>query len=142
MSGVEDDGEDPAFPLWEEADGHEPPAPFERRICWRKNDDDDDTAEIPVVLWSGEVLLNNGRGVAGPFGVDRARAEAWAIATARAMPADQVFGAQLVEYLCAESHVAALIAEGEREYRRLNRYCASPVQSGSVILIDLPQRPR
>jgi hypothetical protein len=44
---------------WPESAGHD--------ITWQQAEDCEDTTEPAVVLWWGEVLLNIGRGWAGPF---------------------------------------------------------------------------
>jgi len=59
--------------------------------------------EPAVVLWSGEVLLKTGRGVAGPFYTHQSAAAAWAFSTALGMPRAEVFGAQLVRWLCSNT---------------------------------------
>jgi hypothetical protein len=48
-----------------------------RDITWQHAEDYKDTTEPAVVLWSGEVLLNIGRGLAGPFYTHQSAAAAW-----------------------------------------------------------------
>ena len=110
-------------------------------IRWREDGQSAEVAEPGGRLWSGEVLLNSGEGVAGPFSAEPSAAESWAVSTALAMPPKDVYGAQLVAYLCAERWVAGLLAEGDAEFRRLNRFQVSPVRIVSVATLPLPGSP-
>ncbi len=94
--------------------------------------------EKSVVLWSGEVLLNNGRGVSGPFYRDEMAARAWAFSTALSTPEVEVCAAQVVAYRCAESKVPTLLTDGDAEYRRFHRFVMPPVRSGMVHPVRLP----
>jgi hypothetical protein len=55
-------------------------------------------------------------------------ARAWAFSTALALPAGEVFDAQVVPYACAHSCAPALMRGGEKEFRRVNRFWASPLR--------------
>ena len=110
-------------------------------IRWREDGQSAEVAEPGVRLWSGEVLLNNGEGVAGPFSAEPSAAESWAVSTALTMSREEVYGAQLVAYLCAERWADGLVVEGDAEFRRLNRFQVSPVRIVSVATLPLPGFP-
>jgi hypothetical protein len=93
-----------------------------RDITWQQTEDSEDVMEPAVVLWSGEALLKTGRGLAGPFYTHQSAAAAWAFSTALGMPRAEVFGAQLVRWLCSKSKADLLLAGGGPEFRRLNLF--------------------
>jgi hypothetical protein len=111
-----------------------------RDITWQQAEDSEDTTEPAVVLWSGEVLLKTGMGVAGPFYTHQSAAAAWAFSTALGMAPAEVFGAQLVRWLCAESKADLLLVSGDGEFRRLNRFLMAPIRTAAVFPIALPGR--
>jgi hypothetical protein len=102
----------------------------------------EDVTEPAVVLWSGEVLLKTGRGLAGPFYTHQSAAAAWAFSTAIGMPRAEVFGAQLVRWLCAKSNADSLFIRGDSEFRRLNRFWMAPIRTAAIFQIALPGRER
>jgi hypothetical protein len=110
-------------------------------IAWSETQHSAEISEPAVVLWSGEVLLTTGQGIAGPFYVDEPAARAWAFSTALSMPSDEVFGGQVVGYLCAESKAASLLAGGDAAFARLNRFRTPPVRGRSVVPFPLPGKP-
>jgi len=109
-----------------------------RDITWQQAEDSEDTTEPAVVLWSGEVLLSIGGGSAGPFYAHQSAAAAWAFSTALGMRRAAVFGAQLVRWLCAKSKADLLLAGGDREFRRLNRFWMAPIRTAAVFPIAIP----
>lgn len=111
-----------------------------RDITWQQAEDSEETTEPAVVLWSGEVLLKTGMGVAGPFYTHQSAAAAWAFSTALGMAPAEVFGAQLVRWLCSESKADLLLVSGDGEFRRLNRFLMAPIRTAAVFPIALPER--
>jgi len=111
-----------------------------RDITWQQTEDSEDVTEPAVVLWSGEALLKTGRGLAGPFYTHQSAAAAWAFSTALGMPRAEVFGAQLVRWLCAKSKANLLLPGGDSEFRRLNRFWMAPIRTAAVFQIPLPGR--
>jgi hypothetical protein len=109
-----------------------------RDITWQRAEDSEDVTERTVVLWSGEVLLKSGKGLAGPFYTHQSAAAAWAYSTALGMRRAEVFGAQLVRCLCAKSKAGLLLASGDREFLRLNRFWMAPIRTAAVFPIALP----
>ena len=114
-----------------EAAGHE--------MVWQEADDAVARIEPACRLWAGEVTLKSSRGISGPFYVYVMAARAWAISTALALPAGEVFEAQVVPYACARGCAPALMRGGEEEFRRVNRFWASPLRPlGEPCAISLP----
>ena len=111
-----------------------------RDITWQQAEGSEETTEPAVVLWSGEVLLKTGMGVAGPFYTHQSAAAAWAFSTALGMAPAEVFGAQLVRWLCSESKADLLLVSGDGEFRRLNRFLMAPIRTAAVFPIALPER--
>ena len=109
-----------------------------RDITWQQVQDSEGLTEPAVVLWSGEVLLKTGRGVAGPFYTHQLAAAAWAFSTALGMQREEVFSAQLVRWLCAKSRAALLIENGDSELRQLSRFWMAPIRTTAVSPITLP----
>ena len=109
-----------------------------RDITWQQAEDSEYLTEPAVVLWSGEVLLKTGMGVAGPFYTHQSAAAAWAFSTALGMASAEVFGAQLVRWLCAESKADLPLVSGDGEFRRLNRFLMAPIRTAAVFPIALP----
>ena len=107
-------------------------------ITWCESAGEEATTEPAIVAWAGEVLLTSGQGLSGPFYAEEAPAKAWAFATALETPPEQLFGAQLVGYVCAQSKCQALLQGGDQEFRRLNRYWEAPVRSAQTRPIQLP----
>jgi len=121
----------------DEEDGNDPETAG-RDITWQQVQDSEDLTEPAVVLWSGEVLLKTGRGVAGPFYTHQLAAAAWAFSTALGMQREEVFSAQLVRWLCAKSRAALLIENGDSELRQLSRFWMAPIRTTAVSPITLP----
>jgi hypothetical protein len=121
----------------DEEDGDRPESAG-RDITWQQAEDSEDVSEPAVVLWSGEVLLNSGSGLAGPFYTHQSAAAAWAFSTALGMPGEEVFGPQLVRWLCAGSKAELLLDGGDREVRRLNHFWMAPIRTVAVFPIVLP----
>ena len=120
----------------EDDGGH--PESAGRDITWQQVQDSEDLTEPAVVLWSGEVLLKTGGGVAGPFYTHQLAAAAWAFSTALAIPREEVFSAQLVRWLCAKSKAALLLENGDSELRQLSRFWMAPIRTAAVFPITLP----
>jgi hypothetical protein len=118
-----------------------PPQSASCHITWCETRDAKDVTEPVVILWSGEVLLNTGRGVSGPFYTHQTAAKAWASSTALSKPRGDVFGGQVIRYLCANSKAAGLLAGGDAEFRRLNSFWMSPMRAPSVLPFALPGVP-
>jgi len=134
-------GDEAAYLLCSDDEEHgDGPDSAGRDITWQQAEDCEGTTEPAVVLWSGEVLLNIGRGLAGPFYTHQSTAAAWALSTALGMPRAEVFGSQLVRWLCAKSTTNLLLAGGDREFRRLNRFWMAPIRTAAVFQIPLPGR--
>jgi hypothetical protein len=134
-------GDEAAYLLCSDDEEHEDwPESAGRDITWQQAEDCEDTTDPAVVLWSGEVLLNIGRGLAGPFYTHQSAAAAWALSTALGMPPAEVFGSQLVRGLCAKSKTNLLLAGGDREFRRLNRFWMAPIRTAAIFQIPLPGR--
>ena len=108
-----------------------------RDITWQQAEDCESLTEPAVVLWSGEVLLKTGSGLAGRFYTYQAAAAAWAFSTALSMRRAEVFGAQLVRWLCAKSKAGLLLAP-DGEFQQLNRYWIAPVRTAAIFPIALP----
>jgi hypothetical protein len=113
-----------------------------RDITWQQVQDPEDLTEPAVVLWSGEVLLTTGRGVAGPFYTHQLAAAAWAFSTALGKPREEVFSAQLVRWLCAKSKAGLLLENGDTELRQLIRFWMAPIRTAAVFPITLPGQKR
>ena len=111
-----------------------------RDITWQQAEESEFLTEPAVVLWSGEVLLKAGKGLAGRFYTHQSAAAAWAFSTALGMASAEVFGAQLVRWLCAESKADLLLVSGDGEFRRLNRFLMAPIRTAAVFPIALPER--
>jgi hypothetical protein len=54
------------------------------------------------------------------------------------MPRAEVFGSQLVRWLCAKSKTNLLLVGGDREFWRLNRFWMAPIRTAAVFPIALP----
>jgi len=121
----------------DEEDGNDPETAG-RDITWQQVQDSEDLTEPAVVLWSGEVLLTTGRGVAGPFYIHQLAAAAWAFSTALGIPREEIFSAQLVRWLCAKSKTGLLLENGDSALRQLNRAWTAPVRVAAVFPIPLP----
>jgi hypothetical protein len=111
----------------------DPALPAEREIEWQEKQDSEGQLDRACHLWSGEVILNSGRGTSGPFYVHERAARAWAFATALAMPDRDMCQLQVVPYACIRRFAPNLISRGETEFKRLNKFWVSPVRSGSRV---------
>jgi hypothetical protein len=111
-----------------------------RDITWQPTEDSEFLTEPAVVLWSGEVLLKTGSGLAGRFYTHQSAAAAWAFSTALGMASAEVFGAQLVRWLCAGSKADLLLAGADGEFQRLNRFWIAPIRTAVVFPIAPPGR--
>ena len=125
-------------PADEEDGGH--PETTGRDITWQQVQDSEDLTEPAVVLWSGEVLLTTGRGVAGPFYIHQLAAAAWAFSTALGIPREEIFSAQLVRWLCAKSKTGLLLEKGDSELRPLKCAWIAPVRVAAIFPINLPDQ--
>jgi len=123
----------------DEEDGRHPETAG-RDITWQQVQDSEDLTEPAVVLWSGEVLLKAGRGVAGPFYTHQLAAAAWAFSTALGILPEEVFSAQLVRWLCAKSKTGLLLEKGDSELRPLNCAWIAPVRVAAIFPINLPDQ--
>ena len=108
-----------------------------RDITCQQAEDSEFLTEPALVLWSGEVLLKTGSGLAGRFYNHQSAAAAWAFSTALGMAPAEVFGAQLVRWLCARSKADLLLA-ADGEFQQLNRYWIAPVRTAAIFPIALP----
>jgi len=119
----------------------DPPRRLPIDLTWQERSDRGFGEDCAVQLWSGEVLLRTGRGVAGPFYVHEMAATAWAVSTALGLPEGEVFECQVVPYLCARCFAPALLRDGEAEYDRLRRFWEAPVRAiGEPLPLMLPGR--
>ena len=109
-----------------------------RGITWQQTENSEFLTESAVVLWSGEVLLKTGNGLAERFYTHQSAAAAWAFSTALGMASAEVFGAQLVRWLCAESKADLLLAGADDEFQRLNRSWIAPIRTAAIFPIALP----
>jgi len=107
----------------------DPPQRMPTMVTWQERADGDGDEDSAVRLWSGEVLLRSGQGVASPFYVHQMAAQAWAVSTALGLPEGEVFECQVVPYLCARRFAPALLRIGEAEYNRLRRFWEAPVRA-------------
>ncbi len=113
-----------------------------RDITWQLARDSEQMTEPAVVLWSGEVLLKTGKGSSGPFYTHQLAAAAWAFSTALGMAREEVFGLQLVRWLCASSKADLLLEHEDSEIRRLSRFWMAPIRTAAVFPIPLPGQKR
>lgn len=111
-----------------------------REVEWQCNANDVPSFEDGCRLWAGEVLLSSGKGVAGPLYIHELAARAWAFSEALKRPESEVFEAQVVAYVCAQSFAPSLLREGELAYRGYRRcYALSPVRPGGApTVLTLP----
>jgi hypothetical protein len=128
--GYEDDGLD-----WP----GDPADPTGREVTWQERADSPAYVEPTYRVWSGEVLLESGGAVAGPFYVHEQAARAWAFSTAIGMPAADV-EAQVVPYAVVGRFASGLLRGGDNEARRLmRRFWVSPLRSwGQPYPVSLP----
>ena len=105
-----------------DAEEREHPESAGRVITWQVDRDSEHMTEPAVVLWSGEVLLKTGRGTSGPFYTHQLAAAAWAFSTALGIARKEVFGVQLVRWLCARSKADLLLEDEYSELRQLCRF--------------------
>jgi len=101
-------------------------------ITWQEHSGGEVCMEPGCRVWSGEVILQSGKGVTGPFYVHEAAARAWAFSTALKLSRAEVFDAQVVPYTVARSAAPGLLRLGDPESRRLMRFWESPLRSWSV----------
>lgn len=90
-TGLEEEGDDLDWP-------GDPPQRMSIGLIWQERPAAEPEADAGVQLWSGEVLLRSGRGVAGPFCVHQMAATAWAVSTALRHSEGEVFECQVVPY--------------------------------------------
>ena len=109
-----------------------------RDITWQQAEESEFLTEPAVVLWSGEVLLKAGKGLAGRFFTHQSAAAACAFSTALGMARAEIFGAQVVRWLCAESAADLLLAGADGEFQRLNRFWIAPIRTAAIFPIVLP----
>src|SRR5271165_4316824 len=109
-------------------------------ITWQEHSGGEVCMEPGCRVWSGEVILQSGKGVTGPFYVHEAAARAWAFSSALALPRAEVFQAQVVPYAVARSAAPGLLRLGDAESRRLMRFWESPLRSWGVPY-DVPLPP-
>ena len=81
--------------------------------------------------------MKTGSGLAGRFYTHQSAAAAWAFSTALGMAPAEVFGTQLVRWLCARSKADLLLA-ADGEFQQLNRYWIAPVRTAAIFPIALP----
>jgi hypothetical protein len=118
--------------------GDEPTA-LEHQISWGELPDGPTVLETAALLWAGEVLVQDGSGLAGPFFVHQLAAEAWAFSTAMSQPDGTVFECQIVPYACAWSQAPGLLRGGNDEARRLGKFDVSPLRTcGTPSTVLLP----
>jgi hypothetical protein len=114
------------------------PRVLERMIEWQEISDGDIIFERAAVLWTGEVLVSREWGsVASPFYVMEAAAEAWAFHEALRFPRNDVCGAQVISWHCAES-LARGVIDNAADYDRLSRFWTSPIRVVSAREVWLP----
>ena len=77
----------------------DPPQILPIGMTWWERPGRDPEEDRAVQLWSGEVLLRSGQGVARPFFVHQMAATAWAASTALGFQEGDVFECQVVPYL-------------------------------------------
>lgn len=126
-TGFEEEGDDLDWP-------GDPPQRMPIDLTWRERQASEPEADAAVRLWSGEVLLRSGKGVAGPFYVHQMAAAAWAVSTALRRPDGDVFECHVVPYLCARPFAPALLRGGDAEYARLRRFTEAPVRAIGELL--------
>ena len=115
------------------------PARVGRDLEWRERPGDSIEEAPAVRLWSGEVILRNGQGMAGPFFVHQMAAAAWAFSTAIEQDLKTVFECQVVPYACIRRFAPGLLKGGDDEARRLNRFDFSPLRPWDPpIPVELP----
>lgn len=118
---------------------NDPPDLAGMTITWVAARGAEAVEEPAVVLWMGEVLFNDGKGLSGPLFVFRAAATAWAFSTALDQNRETVFSAQIVRYHCARSLAPGLLTGSEADIDRAIRYEASPLRPvGQVQDVPLP----
>lgn len=111
-TGLAEEGDDLDWP-------GDPPQRMSIELIWQERPPAEPEEDPAVQLWSGEVFLRSGKGVAGPFYVHQMAAIAWAASTALRHSEGDVFECQVVPYLCARRVAPALLRHGETEYDRL-----------------------
>jgi len=121
-TGPDEEGDDLEWP-------GDPPRFMAIDMTWQERPDSDFEEDRAVELWTGEVLLRSGQGVAGPFYVHQMAATAWTASTALGLPEGEVFECQVVPYLCARRFAPALLRGGEAEYDRLRRFTEAPARA-------------
>ena len=122
----------------DEQDGDRPESAG-RDITCQQAEDSEFLTEPALVLWSGEVSLKTGSGLAGRFYNHQSAAAAWAFSTALGMAPAEVFGAQLVRWLCARSKADLLLA-ADGEFQQLNRFWIAPIRTAVIFPIALPSQ--
>ena len=111
----------------------DPALPAGREIEWQETQVGEVQVDPACRLWTGEVILNSGRGISGPFYVHERVARAWAFATALTIPERDICQLQVVPYSCVRSFAPDLISRGEAEFSRLNKFWVSPLKCGGRV---------
>jgi hypothetical protein len=107
----------------------DPGLPTGREIEWQETQNGEVQVDPACLLWSGEVILNSGRGKSGPFYVHEQAARAWAFSTALTVPEHNICELQVVPYACARHFAPALITAADGEFKRMHQFWVSPVRS-------------
>src|SRR5208283_3332649 len=101
-------------------------------ITWQEHSGGEVCMEPGCRVWSGEVILQSGKGVAGPFYVHETEARASPFLTALALPRAGMFQAQVVPYTVARRFAPGLLRLGDPESRRRMRFWESLLCSWGV----------
>jgi hypothetical protein len=111
----------------------DPALPAGHEIAWQETQNSKVQVNPACLLWSGEVILNSGSGISGPFYVHERVARAWAFATALTIPERDICQLQVVPYSCVRCFAPDLISRGEAEFSRLNKFWVSPLKCGGRV---------
>jgi hypothetical protein len=111
----------------------DPGLPTGREIEWQETQNGEVQVDPACLLWSGEVILNSGRGKSGPFYVHEQAARAWAFSTAITMLENDIFKLHVVAYACIRRFAPDLIMADNSEFNRLNTFWISPVRRWGLV---------
>jgi hypothetical protein len=114
----------------------DPGLPTGREIEWQETQDSERQLDRACHLWCGEVILNTGSGTSGPFYVHEPAARSWAFSAALTVPENEICELQVVPYACVRRCAPELIKAGEGEFKRLNRFWATPLKSSGCSKIN------
>jgi hypothetical protein len=107
---------------------------------WQEKAGSEVVSDEIVVLWTGEVLLDREPGgMSSPFCATEESAKTWAIEASQGLLEEDICGAQLVKWHCAKTFAERVLAGGEEEYKRLNRFWISPIRSQAVTPVEAPE---